>query len=202
MAKAVAIIASVLCAAGAARAGEPGGTPDALFFSEAAVGGAVGIAFFVAGYAVGGDPAGNNGTSREMASYGVYAAAPLAASLGIYVVGEAAGHPSANRGTVLLATAGTFCGIVGGAGGIAYALTEGDEDGNAKGDKEAGALSAAFYSIIPAGFVAALVYNAVKKPHFEEIPGFSLQLEPSFGVCRAGPRGEDLTPTWGITVSF
>jgi hypothetical protein len=194
MAKAATIAATILCLAASAPAGEPGGTPDALFFSEAAVGGAVGVAFFVAGYAVGGDPAENAGTGREKASYGVYAAAPLAASLGIYVVGETAGHRSANRGVALLATAGTFCGIVGGAGGIAYAVTE--------EDKDAGALTAAFYSIIPAGFVAALVYNAVKKPYFHEIPGFSLEIEPSFGVCRAGPRGEELTPTWGITVSF
>jgi hypothetical protein len=194
MAKAATIAVSILCLAAAARAGEPGGTPDALFFSEAAVGGAVGIAFFVAGYAVGGDPAENDGTGCEKVSYAVYAAAPLAASLGIYVVGETSGHRSANRGVLLLATAGTFYGLVGGAGGIAYALT--------KEDREAGALTAAFYSIIPAGFAAALVYNAVKKPHFHEIPGFSLHFEPSFGVCRAGPRGEKLTPTWGITVSF
>jgi hypothetical protein len=194
MTKAVTIAVSILCVAAAARAGEPGGTPDALFFSEAAVGGAVGIAFFVAGYAVGGDPAENDGTSREKASYGAYAGAPLAASLGVYVLGETSGHRSANRGVALLATAGTFCGIVGGAGGIAYALTE---DG-----KDAGALNAAFYSIIPAGFVAALVYNAVKKPYFHEIPGYSLQLGPSFGVCRAGPRGEELTPVYGLTLSF
>jgi len=194
MAKAATIAVSILCLAAAARAGEPGGTPDALFFSEAAVGGAVGIAFFVAGYAVGGDPAENTGTGREKASYGVYAAAPMAASLGMYVAGETSGYRSANRGVLLLATAGAFYGIVGGAGGVAYALT--------KEDKDAGALTAAFYSIIPAGFAAALVYNAVKKPLFHEIPGFSLQLEPSFGVCRAGPRGEELTPTWGIAVSF
>ncbi|HUV87217.1 MAG TPA: hypothetical protein VMX79_08905 [bacterium] len=194
MAKAVTIAVSILCVAATARAGEPGGTPDALFFSEAAVGSAVGIALFVAGYAVGGDPAENDGNGREKASYGVYAAAPLAASLGVYVVGETSGHRSANRGVLLLATAGTFYGIVGGAGGIAYALT--------KEDKDAGALTAAFYAVIPAGFAAAAVYNALKKPYFYEIPGFSLQLEPSFGVCRAGPRGEELTPTWGITVSF
>lgn len=194
MAKVVTIAVSILCVAAAARAGEPGGTPDALFFSEAAVGGAVGIAFFVAGYAVGGDPAENDDTGREKASYAVYAAAPLAASLGVYVVGETSGHRSANRGVLLLATAGTFCGIVGGAGGVAYALT--------KKDKDTGALTAAFYSIIPAGFAAAAVYNALKKPYFYEIPGFSLQLEPSFSVCRAGPRGDELTPTWGITVSF
>jgi hypothetical protein len=194
MAKAATIAVSILCLAAAARAGEPGGTPDALFFSEAAVGGAVGIAFFVAGYAVGGDPAENDGTGREKVSYAIYAAAPLAASLGIYVVGETSGHRSANRGVLLLATAGTFCGIVGGAGGIAYALTEEDRD--------AGGLTAAFYAVIPAGFAAAAVYNALKKPYFYEIPGYSMKLEPSFGVCRAGPRGEELTPVYGLTLSF
>ena len=194
MAKAATIAVSILCLAAAARAGEPGGTPDALFFSEAAVGGTVGIAFFVAGYAVGGDPVENDGTGREKASYAIYAAAPLAASLGIYVVGETSGHRSANGGVLLLATTATFCGIVGGAGAIGYALTE--------EDKDAGALNGAFYSIIPAGFVAAAVYNAVKKPYVHEIPGFSLQLEPSFGVCRAGPRGEELTPVYGLTLLF
>lgn len=194
MPKASTIIVIVLSVAAAARAGEPGGTPDALFFSEAAVGSAVGVAFFVAGYAVGGDPAENDGTGREKASYAVYAAAPLVGALGVYVVGETSGHRSANRGVLLLATAGTFCGIVGGAGGIAYALTE--------DDKDAGALNAAFYSIIPAGFAAAAVYNALKKPYFYELPGFSFKLEPSLGVCRAGPRGEELTPVYGVTLSF
>lgn len=194
MPKAATIVVSILCVAAAARAGEPGGTPDALFFSEAAVGSAVGVAFFVAGYAVGGDPAENDGTGREKASYAIYAAAPLVASLGVYVVGETSGHRSANRGVLFLATTATFCGIVGGAGGIAYALTE--------DDKDAGALNAAFYAVIPAGFAGAAVYNALKKPYFYEIPGFSMKLEPSFGVCRVGPRGEELTPTWGVTISF
>ncbi len=194
MPKAPTIIVVVLSVAAAARAGEPGGTPDPLFFSEAAVGSAVGVAFFVAGYAVGGDPAENDGTGREKASYAVYAAAPLVGALGVYVVGETSGHRSANRGVLLLATAGTFCGIVGGAGAVGYALTE--------DDKDAGALNAAFYSIIPAGFAVAAVYNVLKKPYFYELPGYSMKLEPSFGVCRAGPRGEELTPLYGLTLSF
>jgi hypothetical protein len=194
MGKAVTIAVGIVLTATAARAGEPGGTPDALFFSEAAAGGAVGVAFFVAGYAVGGDPTENDGTAREKASYAVYGAAPLAAALSVYVVGETSGHRSTNRGALFLATAGTFCGLTGAAAGVAYALT--------KEHKDAGALTAAFYTAIPAGFAAAAVYNAVKEPYFYEIPGFSLKIEPSFAVCRTGPRRKEITPTWGITVSF
>jgi hypothetical protein len=194
MSRPLAIAASLALATTAAHAGEPGGTPDTLFFGEAAVGGAVGVAFFVGGYAVGGDPKENEDTRRERASYVVYGAAPLASTLGVYLFGETVGQRSANRGVLFLATAGTFYGLTGAAAGTAWALT--------KEDKEAGALTAAFYAIIPAGFAAAAVYNAVKRPYFYEIPGYSIKFEPSFGVCRAGARGEELTPTWGITVSF
>jgi hypothetical protein len=194
MLRPIAIAASLALATTAARAGEPGGTPDTLFFGEAAVGGAVGVAFFVGGYAVGGDPKENEGTSRENASYVVYAAAPLASALGVYLFGETVGQRSANRGVLFLATAGTFYGLTGAAAGAAYALT--------KEDKEAGALTAAFYAIIPASFAAAAVYNAVKRPYFYEIPAYSIKFEPSFTLCRAGARAEKLTPTWGITVSF
>ncbi len=193
MFKAVAIVVSMACAAAAARAGEPGGTPDALFFSEAAVGGAVGVAFFVAAYAVGGNPKKNEDTTRETASYAVYGAAPFAAALGVYVVGETSGHRSANRGLLLLATAGTFYGLAGAAAGVAYALTE--------EHKDAGALTAAFYTVIPAGFAAAAAYNAVKEPYFYEIPGYSIKIEPSFGVCRAGESGEPVA-TCGVEVWF
>jgi hypothetical protein len=193
MTKAVTIAVGIAFAVSAVQAGEPGGTPDALFFSEAAVGATVGVAFFVAGYAVGGDPADNTGTSREKASYGVYGATPLAAALGIYFIGENVGQRSANRGVLLLATAGTFCGLIGGAGALGYALTE--------EDKDAGALNGAFYSIIPAAFAAAAVYNAVKEPYFYEIPGYSLRLEPTVGVCRGGESGEPVA-TCGVEVWF
>jgi hypothetical protein len=194
MLRSLATAVSLALATNAAHAGEPGGTPDTLFFGEAAVGGALGVAFFAAGYAVGGDPKENEGTSRENASYVVYGAAPLASALGVYLFGETVGQQSANRGVLFLATASTFYGLTGAAAGAAYALT--------KEDKEAGALTAAFYATIPAGFAAAAVYNAVKRPYFHEIPGYSSRIEPSFTVCRTGPRGEDLTPAWGITVSF
>jgi len=193
MPKAAATLLSLALAATAARAGEPGGTPDTLFFSEAAVGGAVGVALFVAGYAVGGDPAKNDGTGREKASYAVYGAAPLAAALGVYAVGETAGHPSANRGVLFLATAGTFCGLTGAAAALGYAVT--DEN------KDAGAVNLAFYAIIPAAFAGAAVYNAVKEPYFYEIPGFSLKVAPSYGLCRA-PEGGNVAPALGIEIWF
>ena len=192
MSKVVATAAVVALSAGAASAGEPGGTPDELFFSEAAAAGAAGIAFFVAGYAVGGDPAKNADTTRETASYAVYAAAPLASALAVYVVGETAGHRSANRGTLALATAGTFYVVIGAAAGAAYALTE--------EDKDAAALNAAFYAVIPAGFAGAAVYNALKKPYFYEIPGYSMRIAPSFGVCGGG-NGEAVA-TCGVEVWF
>ncbi len=194
MLRSLAIAASFALATNAAHAGEPGGTPDTLFFGEAAVGGAVGVAFFIGGYAVGGDPKENEGTSRENASYVVYGATPLVSALGVYLFGETVGQRSANRGVLFLATAGTFYGLTGAAAGAAYALT--------KEDKEAGALTAAFYAVIPAGFAAAAVYNAVKRPYFYEIPGYSLKIEPSFTVCRTGPCLKEITPSWGITVSF
>ena len=193
MSKVVATAAVVALSAGAASAGEPGGTPDELFFSEAAAAGAAGIAFFVAGYAVGGDPAKNADTTRETASYAVYAAAPLASALAVYVVGETAGHRSANRGTLALATAGTFYVVIGAAAGAAYALTE--------EDKDAAALNAAFYAVIPAGFAGAAVYNALKKPYFYEIPGYSMRIAPSFGVCGGGGNGEAVA-TCGVEVWF
>lgn len=193
MPKAAATLLSLALAATVARAGEPGGTPDALFFSEAAVGGAVGIALFVAGYAVGGDPTKNNGTAREKASYAVHGAAPLAAALSVYAVGETAGHPSANRGVLFLATAGTFCGLAGAAAALGYAVTD--------KNKDAGAVNLAFYAVIPAAFAGAAVYNAVKEPYFYEIPGFSLRVEPTVGVCRGGESGEP-TPICGLSVSF
>jgi hypothetical protein len=186
--------AAFLASAAGSWAGEPGGTPDDMFFSEAALAGAAGFAFFVAGYAVGGDPKENEGTGRETASYAVYGAAPLASALGVYVYGENVGHRSANRPQVLLATVGTFYGLVGGAAAVAYALTE--------EDKDAGALTAAFYAVIPSAFAGAAVYNALKKPYFYEIPGYSMKIEPSFRVCRVGPRREDVTPVYGLTLSF
>ncbi len=179
--------------AGAASAGEPGGTPDELFFTEAAAAGAVGIAFFVAGYAVGGDPAKNGDTARETASYVVYGAAPLASALTVYVVGETAGHRSANRGALALATAGTFYAVMGAAAGAAFALTE--------EDKDAGALSAAFYSLIPTAFAGAAVYNALKEPYFYELPGYSLRVAPAAGFCRGGESGEPVA-TYGVEVWF
>jgi hypothetical protein len=194
MVRSLAIAASLALATSGAHAGEPGGTPDTLFFGEAAVGGALGVAFFITGYAVGGDPKENEGTRRENASYAVYGAAPLASALGVYIFGETVGQRSANRGTLFLATTGTFYGLTGVAAGAAYALT--------KEDKEAGALTAAFYAVIPAGFAAAAVYNVVKRPYFYEIPGYSLRIEPSFAVCRTGPRGEDVVPLYGVTFSF
>jgi len=193
MSKVVATVAVMALAAGAASAGEPGGTPDALFFTEAAAAGAVGVAFFVAGYAVGGDPAKNGDTARETASYAVYGAAPLASALAVYVVGETAGHRSANRGALALATAGTFYVVIGAAAGAAFALTEEDRD--------AGALNAAFYAVIPTAFAGAAVYNALKKPYFYEIPGYSMKVGPSFGVCRGGESGEAVA-TCGVEVWF
>ena len=193
MSKVVATAAVVALSAGAASAGEPGGTPDELFFSEAAAAGAAGIAFFVAGYAVGGDPAKNADTTREKASYAVYGAAPLASALAVYVVGETAGHRSANRGTFALATAGTFYVVIGAAAGAAFALTE--------EDKDAGALNAAFYAVIPTAFAGAAVYNAVKKPYFYEIPGYSMKVRPSLGVYRGGESGEAVA-TCGVEVWF
>ncbi|NIT37192.1 MAG: hypothetical protein GTN49_11980 [candidate division Zixibacteria bacterium] len=194
MVKSLAIAASLALATAAARAGEPGGTPDTLFFGEAAVGGALGVAFFVAGYAVGGDPKENEGTSRENASYVVYGAAPLASALGVYLFGETVGQRSANRGVLFLATAGTFYGLTGAAAGTAYALT--------KEDKEAGALNAAFYAIIPAGFAGAAVYNALKRPYFYEIPGYSIKVGPSFTVCRTGPGEGGPIPIYGVSIHF
>ena len=193
MVRVVAIITVMALGAGAASAGEPGGTPDELFFTEAAAAGAVGIAFFVAGYAVGGDPAKNGDTARETASYVVYGAAPLASALTVYVVGETAGQRSANRGVLALATAGTFYAVMGAAAGAAFALTE--------EDKDAGALTAAFYGLIPTAFAGAAVYNALKKPYFYELPGYSLKIEPSFGVYRGG-EDDRPTPVYGLSVSF
>jgi hypothetical protein len=193
MLRAIAIIAVTASAASAALAGEPGGTPDELFFSEAAAAGAVGVATFVAGYAVGGDPTKNADTARETASYVVYGAAPLASALAVYVVGETAGHRSANRGALAFATAGTFYVVMGAAAGAAFALTE--------EDKDAGALNAAFYSVIPTAFAGAAVYNALKRPYFYEIPGYSLKIEPSFGVCRSG-ESDQPTPVYGLSLSF
>ncbi|UCH77873.1 MAG: hypothetical protein JSU81_09120 [Candidatus Coatesbacteria bacterium] len=186
---AVAFFAAVACS----WAGEPGGTPDDMFFSEAALAAAAGIAFFVGGYAVGGDPQKNEGTDRETASYFVYGAAPLASALGIYVYGENVGHRSANRPQVLLATAGTFYGLVGGAAAVAYAVTE--------EDKDAGALTAAFYAVIPSAFAGAAVYNALKKPYFYEIPGYSAKILPSYGVYRSAEKSK-VIPTLGIEVWF
>ncbi len=180
--------------AAAARGGEPGGTPDALFFSEAALGGTVGVAFFVAGYTVGGDPAENAGTAREKASYAISGAAPVASALTVYFVGENAGLPAANRRSLLLATTAVSYGAAAAAGAVGWAL--------AKEDRGAAAVGAAFYSVIPAAFLNALVYNALKEPYFAEVPGYSLRVTPSFYVCRLGADGEELTPVWGITVSF
>jgi hypothetical protein len=192
--KLIAAVAVLALQASFAGAGEPGGTPDELYFSEAAAAGAVGIAFFAAGYAVGGDPKDNEGGTREKLSYAVYGVAPLASALAVYVVGENVGHPSANRGKVLLATAGTFYAVIGTAAGAAYLLTDEDSD--------AGALTAAFYTVIPAGFLGAAVYNAVKKPHFYDIPGYSITVEPSMGLCRTSGENGEVVPTWGVTVSF
>jgi len=193
MSRVVATVAVMALAAGAASAGEPGGTPDELFFSEAAAAGAVGIAFFAAGYAVGGDPAKNADTTRETASYAVYGAAPLASALAVYVVGETAGQRSANRGTLLLATTGVFYAVTGAAAGLAFALTE--------EDKDAGALNAAFYAVIPTAFAATAAYNAIKEPYFYDIPGYSVTIKPSFGVCRGGESGEAVA-TCGVEVWF
>lgn len=186
-------MAATALAAGAASAGEPGGTPGELFFTEAAAAGAVGVAFFVAGYAVGGDPTKNAASSREKASYAVYGAAPLASALTIYVVGETAGHRSANRGALVFATAGTFYALVGVAAAAAFAVT--DEN------KDAGALTAAFYGLIPTAFAGAAVYNALKEPYFYEIPGYSLRIEPSFGVCGGAESGK-ATPVYGLSLYF
>jgi len=174
-------------------AGEPGGTPDDMFFSEAALAAAAGVAFFVGGYAVGGDPKENEGSGREAASYAVYGAAPLASALGVYLYGENVGHRSANRPPILLATVGTFYGLVGGAAAIGYVFTE--------EDKEAGALTAAFYAVIPSAFAGVAVYNALKKPHFHKIPGYSYAILPSYGLCRSTEEGK-VIPTLGVEVWF
>lgn len=193
MSKVVVTATVMALSAGAASAGEPGGTPDALFFTEAAAAGAVGVAFFAAGYAVGGDPAKNADTTRETASYAVYGAAPLASALGVYLYGENVGHRSANRPPILLATVGTFYGLVGGAAAIGYVFTE--------EDKEAGALTAAFYAVIPSAFAGVAVYNALKKPHFHKIPGYSYAILPSYGLCRSTEEGK-VIPTLGVEVWF
>jgi hypothetical protein len=193
MYRVITIMAATALTTGAASAGEPGGTPGELFFTEAAAAGAVGVACFVAGYAVGGDPTKNAASSREKASYAVYGAAPLASALTIYVVGETAGHRSANRGALVFATAGTFYALVGVAAAAAFSLT--DEN------KDAGALTAAFYGLLPTAFAGAAVYNALKEPYFYEIPGYSLKVEPSFGVCGGGAAGPAV-PTCGVEVWF
>jgi len=187
------ILAAVTAAAWAApaRASEPGGTPDALFFSEAALAGAVGIAFFVGGYAVGGDPKINSGTTREKASYAIYGAAPAASALAVYAVGETAGFRAANRGPCLFATVGASVAVTGGAATLGYFLT--------KEDKTAGALTAAFYTLVPVAFLNALVYNAVKEPFFADIPGFSkVEVRPTVGVTSLA----DPVIVSGVAISF
>ncbi len=184
--------AFALGTAPAAQGGEPGGTPDALFFSEAALAGTIGVACFVGGYAVGGDPKENAGTTREKASYAVYGLAPFASALTVYVVGENAGMRSANRRGCFLATLGISAGATGAGAALAWALTE--------EDKDAGALSGALYAIIPAAFLNAVVYNTVKKPYFARIPGFSeVEVKPFFGISR--DTGE-LTPVWEVAIWF
>lgn len=178
-------------AAAGSWAGEPGGTPDALFFTEAAAGGAVGVACFVAGYAVGGDPKKNAGTAREKTSYAVYGAAPVASALTVYVVGETAGLRSRNRAACLFATTGVSVAVTGAAAAAAYLFTP--------EEKDAGALTAALYSILPTAFLNAVVYNAVKEPYFAPIPGFSFTVTPRAEVVAADGA---VRPGAGIVISF
>lgn len=181
-------------AAGPALAGEPGGTPDALFFSEAAVGGATAMAIFVGGYAVGGDPKDNEGTTREKLSFLVYGTAPLASALAVYIMGETGGVPSANRGEGLIATMAVSCAATATVAGVAYAVTE--------ENKKAGALTAGLYAALPAAFLNAAIYNKVKKPYFAPLPGYSLRIEPYAAVAAAPFASGEFVPVYGVEVSF
>jgi hypothetical protein len=181
-------------AAGEALAGEPGGTPDALYFSEAAVGGAAAMATFVAGYAVGGDPKTNAGTTRDKLSVAVYGGAPLASALAVFLVGENEGVRADNRGGSLMATVAVSYGASIAAAGVAYALTE--------DDKRAGAVTAGLYATLPVAFLNAFIYNRVKEPYFAPVPGYSLRVAPYTSIAAgAGPSRKPL-PMLGLLITF
>jgi hypothetical protein len=180
--------------AGGALAGEPGGTPDALYFSEAAVGGATAMAFFVSGYGVGGDPKENEGTGREKLSFAVYGAAPLASALSVFIFGEQTGVRTANRGECLLATTAVSYAATAAVAGLAYAATE--------EDKKSGAITASLYAALPVAFLNAAVYNKVKDPYFAPLPGYSLRIAPYMAIANAPSSSGKPLPVYGLELSF
>jgi hypothetical protein len=192
MRRLVGIVVGAALTAATARAGEPGGTPDALFFAEAAVAGTLGVGLFAVGGAVGGDAKANEGTTREKAALAVYGVTPFVTGLSVYVIGETAGLRARNRGACLAAATAASFGATAAAAAAGYALT--------REDKKAGAISAAFYALIPVGFLTAVVYNAVKEPYFAELPGFSLRVEPYTGFARLDSAG--VAPVAGVSFSF
>jgi len=195
--RAITVITVGVFAAGSALAGEPGGTPDALYFSEAAVGGAAAMAFFVAGYAAGGDPRTNEGTTREKLSFAVYGAAPLASAVGVFLLGENEGVRAANRGECLIATAAVSYAVTAAAAGVAYAVTE--------DNKKSGAVTASLYAALPVAFVNAAIYNKVKDPYFAPLPGYSLRIAPYTTLAVTdglSPKRTSLRPECGLIVFF